>query len=358
VSAARGAGAARWVWHSRSPPARLARLLLLPLSAGYRLMVLARNLAYDVGLLRSAPLPRPSIGVGNLAVGGTGKSPLSAWLARELKRRGITAGIVLRGYGADEVAEHKVLNPDAAVEADPDRHAAAARAVSRGAGALVLDDSLQRRSARTDVTLAVVSADTWTAHRWSLPAGPWREGLGALRRADAVVVTRKAASLDAADRLRRSLAERTRGQTGVTVAIEPASIARLADGAPADLAMLAGRSVLAVCGIGEPQLFAEQLRRLGARVELVPFGDHHGYTAQDAASLAVRAAGRWVIVTLKDAVKLRSLWPADGPPCWALQVGVRIESGAEALEGLLDRVATAARTTNTEVAAASPARES
>ena len=350
---------ARWIWYSRSVPGRLVRLVLLPLAVLYRAAMLIRNGAYGLGLLKSAPLPRPAIGVGNLAVGGTGKSPLSAWLAAELKRRGLTAGIVLRGYGADEVAEHRLLNPDAAVEADPDRHAAAGRAAQRGAEVLVLDDILQRRDTPTDVMLAVVSADTWTAPRWSLPAGPWREGLAALRRADAVVVTRKAASRDAADNLRRLLAPRTRGGAGVTAAIEPASLARLDDGSVLDLAMLAGREVLAVAGIGEPQLFAEQLRRLGARVELVAFTDHYRYAAEDVTRISSQAAGRWVVSTLKDAVKLRALWTADAPACYVVRIGVTIEAGADTLAGLLDRVATAARTDNNpEAAAASPARKS
>ena len=351
--------AGRWVWHSRSVPARLARLALLPPAALYRAGTAVRNAAYDVGLMKSAPLARPSIGVGNLAVGGTGKTPLSAWLAGELRRRGLTAGIVLRGYGADEVAEHRLLNPEAAVEADPDRHAAAQRAAQRGAEVLVLDDSLQRRDTQTDVMLAVVSADTWTTPRWSLPAGPWREGLAALQRADAVVVTRKAAPLAAADQLRRELAPRTRGRAGVTAAIEPVSLARLDGGGVLDLAMLAGREVLAVAGIGEPLLFAEQLRRQGGRVELAPFADHYDYSADDAAILARRAGSRWVVTTLKDAVKLRPMWKKEYTPCYVARIGVKIEAGAEALEQLLDRVATAARTTNNpEAAAASPERKS
>ena len=348
----------RWLWRSRSFAAKAARSALLPLAGLYRAGVAARNAAYDAGLAKKSPLARPSIGVGNLAVGGTGKSPLTAFLAAELKRRGVTAGIVLRGYGADEVAEHRASSPDAAVEADPDRHRAAEKAAQRGAEVLVLDDCLQRRDVQTDVMLAIVSADTWNAPRWPLPAGPWREGPGALARADAVVVTRKAASQQSADELRRALAPRTRGKAGVTASLELLALARMDGGPAADLLMLAGRDVLAVSGIGEPDLFVEQLRRLGARVEPLSFGDHHAYTAGDVQQIITRAGTRWIVTTGKDAVKLQGLWPAGGPVCYVARLGVRIESGADVLDGLLDRVATAARTNNPEVAAAPPARTS
>lgn len=353
-----GAGAARWLWRSRSLAAGQLRVLLLPLAALYRAAVFARNTAYDVGLLGTAPLPRPSIGVGNLSVGGTGKTPLAAWLAGALMRRGVTAGIVMRGYGDDEVREHRAANPDVAVEAGANRHAAAARAVSRGAEVLVLDDCLQRRDVTVDLMVAVVSADTWTSRRWPLPSGPWREGLAALARADVLVVTRKTASLDAADALRRSLAPRVRVGLGVTMSLELTALTKL-DGTPGmDPAMLAGRDIMAVSGIGEPGLFAEQLRRLGARVSPVVYGDHHAYAPADLQQLVRLANGRWVVTTAKDAVKLGPLWGPSWPPCYVARLGVRIESGEDELDSLLDRVATAARTSNPGAAAASPVRES
>jgi len=337
--------------------AALARLALLPAAALYRAGTWTRNAAYDVGLLSSSRLPRPSVGVGNLAVGGTGKTPMAAFLAAELRRRGVTAGIVLRGYGGDEVDEHREANPEAAVEASPDRMAAAARAVSRGAEALVLDDCLQRRDVKVDVMLALVSAATWTKRRWSLPAGPWREGRAALRRADAVVVTRKTAWPDDAAALARTLGPWARRGAGLVAALEPVSLRPVAGGTPVDLAMLAGRDVLAVAGIGEPELFATQLQRLGARVTALILPDHYAYSEADAARLGRLAEGRWIVTTAKDAVKLRSFWRTEGPPCYAVRLGVRIEAGAEALASMLDGVATAARNGH-PATAASPTRES
>src|SRR5205085_6813275 len=183
-----------WLWRSPSAMAQVSRALLLPFAGLHRLGTTLRNAAYDAGIARSVPLAAPSVGIGNLSVGGTGKTPLTMYLAARLAARGLRPGIVLRGYGGDETAEHRQARAGALVEADPDRHAAAVRAVDRGADVLVLDDCLQRRNVTTDVMLAVVAAESWEEPRWPLPAGPWREGAAALRRADAVVVTRKVAT--------------------------------------------------------------------------------------------------------------------------------------------------------------------
>src|SRR6185436_18930989 len=113
---------------------------------------------------------------------------------------------LLRGYGGDEVLVHRHQVPGARVVADPDRVAGAERALAQGAQVLVLDDAFQRRDVWRDYNIAVVSADSSRAVRWSLPAGPWREGLAALRRADALVITRKRADAASALKLARDLA--------------------------------------------------------------------------------------------------------------------------------------------------------
>jgi tetraacyldisaccharide 4'-kinase len=122
---------------------------------------------------------------------------------------------------------------------------------------------------------------------------------------------------------------------------------------------VAGREVVAVCGIGEPELFAAQLRLAGATVRLLAYGDHHPYSADDVAAI-IEGTGRaaLVVTTAKDAVKLRRLWPEDGPRCLVAELTVRITGGAEVLGAVLDRVATAARATPTPAAGAPPARTS
>lgn len=349
---------ARWVWRSRSPMAALTRGALLPAAGLYRLGVLARNTAYDVGAMRGSRLPRPAVGVGNLVVGGVGKTPIASFVAAEVVRRGLRPGIILRGYGADETREHEAAVPLAVVVADPDRHAAGARATALGADVLVFDDCLQRRDVLTDVMLAVVSAESAAERHWPLPAGPWREGLGALARADAVVVSHKTASAAEAVALAARLARRTRAGQGATVELAVGGFRSLTGGELQGPDLIAGREVLAVCGIGEPALFAAQLARLGAKVRLMAFGDHHAYDGADVREIARRAGGALVVTTAKDAVKLGPLWPPDGPRCRVAAVAVRITSGGDAFAALLDRVAAATPTILNPGAVRPPSRDS
>lgn len=329
------------VWRGESLPARLLRVALLVPAAAYRAGVGLRNAAYDVGLFAARPLPAPSVGVGNIAVGGTGKTPVASFLAGELARRGAKPGILLRGYGGgDEAAEHAERLPGAVVVADPDRHRGAGRAIREGATVLVLDDCLQRRDVRTDLLLAVLAAESAAERRWPLPAGPWREGLGALGRCDGVVVTYKVAPADEAAAIARLLAPRTRLGLGVAAGLKLARFLPLTGGAPLLAGALAGRQVVALCGIGAPERFGAQLEALGARVRLFAFGDHHEYAASELAA-AAQAAGPdgLVVTTAKDAVKLRGLYRAQAPACVVAELEVRVTYGEADLGRLLDRAA-------------------
>ncbi len=347
---------ARRVWRSEAGWARALRWTLLPAAAFYQALMALRNAAYDRGLLQSRALGLPSVGLGNLAAGGVGKTPLAAWLAGELARRGMRPGILLRGYGGgDEAREHAERVPDALVEADPDRRRGAARAASRGADVLVLDDCLQRRDVRTDVLLAVVALETAGETRWRLPAGPWREGLGALARCDGVVVTYKAGDAVAAGAEARRLAPRTRQGLGIAAGLELARFVPLPGGAPLPRGWPAGRDLVAMCGIGAPELFRAQLEQLGARVRLLAFGDHHEYSPADlarASALAGRDAA--LVTTAKDAVKLRPMWRTEGPACLVAELQVRVTHGEGELQRVLDRIGGLARAREQTTAAQAP----
>lgn len=316
-----------------------ASTALVPFSWMYGAVTWLRNAAFDAGLLRSHSLTLPTVSVGNLSVGGTGKTPMSAWVAQELLRRGHRPAILMRGYGDDEPLVHRQLTPEAMVVADPDRVAGARRARADGATALVLDDGFQHRRALRDVDLVIVAAEQGAARR-RLPAGPLRESAQALRRADALLVTRKSAPLAEAE----AVAERwSRAAPGIAVAVihlAPGGLRPVAvDGAGAGSSApaLRGQRVLAVSAIGAPEGFEQQLRAEGAEVEGARYPDHHPFSAADIASLARRGeAAGMVVCTLKDAVKLGARWPRQGPPIWYLSQAVNVERGAEALHGLLD----------------------
>jgi tetraacyldisaccharide 4'-kinase len=325
-----------WVWWDPSRTARAARALLDSLGALFSLVVRARNALYDRGLLRVHSPPIPVLSVGNLTVGGTGKTPVSSWLATRLEARGASPAIVLRGYGDDEPLVHARLTPSMPVIANPDRLSAIDRAARAGADVAVLDDAFQHRKVARLGDVVLLSADTPEAPVRLLPAGPYREPLSALRRATLVIITRKAASLDRA----RVIAARA----SVWAPNAPVAIMHLvldavvrADQAAEPVTAMAGRRVMAIAGVGNAVAFGAQLAQAGALVRLRAFPDHYPFAATDAATLARDlGADEIALCTLKDAVKLLPLWPREAPPIGYVSQAVIVEEGGESIDALLD----------------------
>ena len=330
----------RWLWTSRRPDARLARLALLPASGLWRGAMALRETAYRRGWLGVADLPLPSVAVGNLTVGGSGKTPIAIWMARYYVSRGLVPGILLRGYGADETLVHQHAVPNAVVVADPDRALGADRALARGAQVLVLDDAYQRLDVRRDLNVAVVSAETSRAVRWSLPAGPWREGWAALDRADAIIITRKRANTDAALKLATKLQARIPGPVAV-VHLGLRYLEGMVSGRRHPASALAGKRVVAASGIADPDAFVAQTKATGAAVQVATWKDHHNYRDEDVAWLA-HAARRadHVVITQKDAVKLRDRWPTTGPEPLVAMLDLEWEEGEDRITAALDTVVT------------------
>lgn len=328
------------LWWSRHPLARLARGLLLPPALLYRGVMIARAAAYRRGWLATRRLPLPAVAVGNLAVGGVGKTPFAAWVAGFYAQRGVTPGILLRGYGGDEHRVHERLVPGAIVVPDRDRLKGAGRARAAGAQVLVLDDAYQRLDVARDVNIALLSTEQADAVPWSLPAGPWREGWDALGRADLIVVTRRRAGPDDARRLAARVAARWPATPVAALHLAVEGLEGMRSGRSSRLADLEGKRVVAAAGIADPASFAEQVRASGAIVQLVAYQDHHAYPPADVARLVQATRGAdYLVVTEKDAVKLRDRWPAQGPePLVAvlrLHWELNGEAVARALEGIL-----------------------
>ena len=330
----------RWLWTSRRPDARLARLALLPVSGLWRLAMEARGVAYRRGWMAVRDLPLPSVAVGNLTVGGSGKTPIAIWIARHYVARGLRPGILLRGYGGDETLVHQHSVPEAIVVADPDRAAGAERALVGGADVLVLDDAYQRLDVHRDLNVLVMSAETTRAVRWPLPAGPWRESWDALDRADAVVVTRKRATAEAARALASTLADRVRAPIAIAH-LGLGTLEGLVSGARRPASILAGKRVVAASGIADPDAFVAQTKATGAAVQVATWKDHHDYRDEDVAWLA-HAARRadHVVITQKDAVKLRDRWPAAVPEPLVALLDLSWEEGGERFAAVLDAVVT------------------
>lgn len=313
----------------RFPGTRLGRALLTPWAALYRSVVGIRGMAYDRGWISTVQAAIPIVSVGNLTVGGTGKTPMVRWLVEELRRRGEAPAVIHGGYAADEPALHRQWYPDVPVYAQRDRAESVARAAGDGASVAVLDDGFQHRRLGRDIDLVLISAERWEGPHRLLPLGPWREPATALGRADAVLVTRKIAPPELAAGVARTVTERTDRPT-IRVAIRPAGWIDTGGGARED-----APEGVAVAGIAWPEAFFENARIAGATlVDRLTYPDHHDYAAADVERILQRSRGGAVITTGKDAVKLAGLMDHDA--LWILEQEVTIEENAAALARLLD----------------------
>jgi tetraacyldisaccharide 4'-kinase len=327
------------IWNERSGWPAAVRLGLLPAAMVYRGVTAVRNRLYDRGILPVAQSPIPAVSVGNLAVGGTGKTPVAAWMAGELARRGARPAVVLRGYGNDEPLVHTVLNPGIGVIVDPDRVRALRQAAASGHDVDVLDDAFQHRRTDRFADVVLVSADAWREPLRLLPAGPWREGPAALRRASIVIVTRKAAPPGTAAGLLSRLTPMVGGETGAIMRLALGPLHDFISGEVQPLDALRGSRVLVAAGIANPDALTGQLTETGARVTVRRFPDHHVYRLPDVQALATEGSRYDVFVcTLKDAVKLGPLWPRGAGPLWYVSQRVDLEKGGPAVMALLDRL--------------------
>ncbi|MEO8575542.1 MAG: tetraacyldisaccharide 4'-kinase [Gemmatimonadales bacterium] len=328
------------VWAGESAADMLARTALAPLEGLFRGAVRARGWLYDIGLLKTEAAAIPTISVGNLTVGGTGKTPVSAWLAARLAAHGRTPAIVLRGYGGDEPLVHSRINPEIPVVIAPNRVEGIREAATLGADVAILDDAFQHRSAARDVDIVLVSADEWTGRARVLPAGPFREPMSALSRASAVFITRKSATDEQVERVNRGVKS---AAPGVTIAVLRLDLSGLVRETPPvgrmPAPMIAGKNVLGIAAVGNPSAFFRQLNSLGATLTPMAYPDHHDFTAAEIGEISRKSADfDYVVCTLKDAVKLGPVWPASNPPLWYVSLAVLVESGEAEIDDLLMRL--------------------
>lgn len=292
-----------------------------------------RVAAFRAGLLRTVRPPLPTLSIGNLAAGGTGKTPLLLHAVAELERHGARVGVLSRGHGGDEGRILRERHPRARLEEGADRVAGLARLLAQDAPELLLlDDGFQHLRLRRDAD--VVLLDATRPFGRCLPAGIFRESPQALRRADLVVLARadlvdaerRAAIWDAVHSARAGLPELPR----VEGTVMPSAARRIADGAPVPLAELRGLRARLAAGIGNPAAFAATCRALGVTPTTLQWlPDHHPWRAADLTGWEREAA---VLVTEKDGVKLRGLAPANA---FEVRVDWQFLAGGEHWERLL-----------------------
>lgn len=279
-----------------------------PFAALYGSGVRLRNAAFDRGLFRCAQPPIPVVSVGNLAVGGTGKTPVTRWLVSRILDRAERPAIVSRGYGEDELLLHRRWHPEVPVLKAAERIEGVRRAAREGCTVAVVDDGFQHRAMARDVDLVLFSPAHPPPVR-VLPRGPYREPLSALRRADLALVTLKA-------RAERGPAEALMEDLRALPGGPPVELLEFRPGPWEDLGGKPSSppvgGVLAVASVAQPEGFRKLLEEDPALhgagdVELLGFPDHHPYDQDDVDAILERAGARMVATTEKDAVKLAPL---------------------------------------------------
>jgi tetraacyldisaccharide 4'-kinase len=310
---------------------------LWPLALLFRFGVALRAQAFRAGVLRTQEAGVPVIVVGNVTVGGTGKTPVAAWVARLLTVRGRRVGIVLRGYGGNprrdvrivglsdnpsEVGDEALLHARRGVHVvvvGADRVAAARLAAQHGAEVIVCDDGLQHLRLARDYEIAVVDGERGFGNGWLLPAGPLREAPGRLESVHALIATQRGQTGSRWSR-------RFSGPMLVDVRLALGAAVNLVNGERRSLTAFAGVGGLhAVAGVGHPAAFFAGLRESGLDPVEHPLPDH---ASLDPGALPFPADAT-VLMTEKDAVKCRGF---GQPGWWWVDLEVRVDrTEAEAL---------------------------
>ncbi|MBI4937753.1 MAG: tetraacyldisaccharide 4'-kinase [Nitrosomonadales bacterium] len=321
----------RWLerhWYRITP----LHLILLPASLMFHLLAGLRRTMYRYGILASEKLPVPVVVVGNINVGGSGKTPLALWLAQQLLDNGWHPGIISRGYGgtassvqaAYAASDPEAVGDEAVLMAQRKlcpvwvgrERPAAARALLRAhpeCDVILSDDGLQHYRLQRDVEIAVVDGVRRFGNGWLLPAGPLREPVSRLAEVNAVVVNGGAA-------VAGEFGMRLHGDSFYNL-LNPEISVQAAD--------FAGQRLHAIAGIGHPERFFAHLKNLGLNPQTHPFPDHHRYTANDLSYADADA----VLMTEKDAVKCSAF---ANEKCWVLRVDARPDPALAQL--ILERI--------------------
>lgn len=306
--------------------------LLLPVSFLFGLLTSLRRLCYRIGLCSSCKLPVPVIVVGNISVGGTGKTPMVEYVARLLADQGYHPGIISRGYGgkAEQWPQAVTADSDAALVGDepvliasrtgmpvvvgPQRVLAAQTLLQQHpkADVIISDDGMQHYALQRDIEIAIIDGERRLGNGWLLPAGPLRESALRLKQVDLVVVNGEAS-----------------GAGEYAMHLELAEAHLLNGNETKSLATWQGQTVHAVAGIGHPPRFFRALQQFGITVIPHPFPDHYAYSPQD----LMFDDDLPILMTEKDAVKCRRL---ELEQAWVVPVTAQLDKTYN--EQLLNRL--------------------
>ena len=305
-------------------------MVLLPLAWVFWLVVATRRFLYSLGLFKSYKVGAPVIIVGNISVGGTGKTPATIWLAEQLKELGEVPGIVSRGYMGDVGSLPAVVQSDSdpAIVGDeaillatrtrcpvvvhPDRVAAARKVVELGANVVISDDGLQHYRLVRDIEIVVTDTSRGFGNGKLLPAGPLRESVSRLKSVDKIFVNR---DYDSGKEFLESLEDRSK----IDFRLSATTVHRVDQLETRGIKYFTGKQVHAVAGIGNPERFFRMLEEYGIKVLRHPLSDHANISRSDIEF----DDGLDVLMTEKDAVKCRQFNNGD---CWYVAVDISIDT--------------------------------
>lgn len=319
-----------------TPFAKIIKVFLLWLSFFYGLAVKAVSWGYKNNLIKSCTLPRKVISVGNITLGGAGKTPFVEFLVGVLKEKNIKSVILSRGYGAhnpdgasDEVLLLRGSLAGVPVIVGRDRVASGLQALKdHAANVVVLDDGFQHWRLKRDLDIVLIDATQPFGNGELIPRGILREPLSSLRRAHVFVLTKTNWAKDTF-KLKQHLSKINPPCPIVEAIHEPIGLSDLLDNnQPRPLSLLNGKSACAFCGIADPKSFERILQDLGVEVaRIFSFMDHHRYTQQDTAAIIQFCKAshlEWVVTTQKDAAKLSPFLNDFRRPLNLLSVQIKI----------------------------------
>ncbi|GHT21952.1 tetraacyldisaccharide 4'-kinase [Planctomycetales bacterium] len=314
----------------------LCRFGLFVLSLFYGLGVCFRNFLYEKKIKKIYRFDVPVISVGNLTLGGTGKTPVVAYLAHYFSGQGKKPGIISRGYGKnslginDEFQELALRCPNVPHIQNKDRIAAVKDILHRNApDVIILDDAFQHRRLARSLNIVLLDAAAPFGYGSLFPRGTLREPVGGLRRADVVLLSR-ADLIDEKERntIKEKVFQTAPGIIWGEIIHKPEKLIHL-DGKTAETESLRGKTALAFCGIGNPAAFRKTLEQCGVNVlEWTEFPDHHHYTAADLQRLEKKAEmlkPDTVLCTMKDLVKIEK----TVLPICAVSIGIQFLNGED-----------------------------
>jgi tetraacyldisaccharide 4'-kinase len=336
------------IWKGKAPVARAFLFpLLATLSLLYRATLVARELLYGIGIMRMARAAIPVISVGNLSLGGTGKTTVVERLSMQLKERGLRPGIVMRGYRKRRAGTFAVDTKHDTARSAGDEATMLARRTAlpvivgkhRGEGIekgvrdfgidiAIFDDGYQVRNVYKDVELLIVKSREPRESLHLFPLGFLREPLEMARKADIILVNK--------GELTEPIASLVVGTPVFSIKYRPLHLFNLKKRGAVDYRYAVGRKVLAFAGLGDNASFFDLLREIGADlVKTVEFPDHYEYTAEDVTSLQSSPEAEVVLTTEKDAVKIERFEVGDN--FFYLSIEAQIENEAALIESVLEK---------------------